>query len=491
MNLNKFHKINNLFLKELVTRCILKQKGYNEIMRKEFDLDSTGENNYLKDRQRRIRQLEKIGVKVRNYGRSLYINRISPGCLVCPHWYKNGYMADITQSCNRKCFFCFRDAKWEKEPFSQLENRIINLYKGSKRAAFSIGNSEPLLAPDKVFKCLNLVNRLTRNKCYTFLYTNGDFLTVDILKRLNKNNLREIRISIKSGEDNFRPIMLAKRLVPNVLVEIPVLPDDENNMKRLLLGLNRQDIFGINFCELTCTRENKQNLKAKGYRLISGEFKPFYECFEPYEVPIYGSEETSFNLLEFAIKKNLSLGVHYCSCDNFRSTLRNERLHQARKNRKPYEIITKYGLIKKLIVYFPDFWQAYKDLKRNGIHEKEINILKEKNRLETHVRYLAVLDKSKYDIAILYSEPEGQEVDVKIFKSSNPTKKEGLYKDEERKKLELKFLMNIGRLLILEGKHKEAYLFAKRALNLWPKKDKEKLYLYLIQNYKKNMGNRL
>ena len=76
IDLNKFNKINNVFLCELASRCVLRQENYNIEMRKEFDLDSAGENNYLKDRKKRIKQLEKIGVKVRNRSKSFYINRI-------------------------------------------------------------------------------------------------------------------------------------------------------------------------------------------------------------------------------------------------------------------------------------------------------------------------------------------------------------------------------------------------------------------------------
>jgi uncharacterized protein len=443
-------RIKNLYLKELMSRCVLENKLYAHTMKKMFDLENPGDIQYEKNRKERIEHLKKIGVRVRNYGKSFYVNRISYGCLVCPHWYRKGYLLDVAQSCNRKCFFCYHD-RLPKVDFIKKKNMLHELYRDGARRVLSIGSSEPLLAPQRVYASLKTVHTLTRGRCYTFLYTNGDLLTRDILKKLKENSLDEIRISIKPGESSLRSVILAKDYIRNVMVEMPIFPNDEHDMKKLLLELNKLRIFGINLSHLLCTRANKDNLKARGYKIISDEVKPWYESFYPYELSVYGSEETCFSLLEFAVNKKIRIGVHYCSNDNFRSSMLNERLCLARGKKRPYEAITKYGLLKKLVVYRPDYIDACRDLKRSGIPNGQYDILADKKRLETSVKNLGLLDAGKYEIGTLYALPDGREVNIKICSKKAGIRKKRMLQDEERS-LKIKIAAHVGHLMMLEGR---------------------------------------
>jgi len=417
LNLNNLDKIRNPFLAELARRCILQNKLYLYNMKEKFNLDAAEDTHYGISRKDRVDQLRRMGVRVRNYGRSLFINRISYGCLSCTHWYKNGYLADVSQACNRKCFFCYSGIFPEKTgiPFSKVKKKIYDLYKNGNRKLLSIGNSEPLLTPERVFAILKLVRKLTNGKCYTFLYTNGDLLTIDILKKLKENMLNEIRISIKPGERNLKPLVLSKDYIPNVMVEIPIFPGDEGNAEALLVELNKLEIFGINLSQLLCTVQNRENLKARGFKIVTDKFKPFYESFAPYEVSVHGSEEACFNLLEFAVDKRLKIGVHYCSNANFRTPILNGRISHARAVRKPYELVTKYGLLKKIVIYYPDYVVAYRDLKKHGIPDQQIHVCADKKRLETHVSNLCFLNVDKYEIGVLYTLPNRQEVKIKVL----------------------------------------------------------------------------
>jgi len=258
-----FNEVKNIYLKEILLRCLVKEKRYSVKAKKTFNLGAV--RNYSpRGRKENIERLKRKGVRVRNYERSLYINRISPACLKCPHCYKYGSTIYVTLDCNRRCFFCFRDRPLNppEVPFQLIEKRIRELHRTTKMHDFSLGEGEPFLEPDKVLKALRLVNKLTSDKCYTYIYTNGDLLNDDILEKLNEAKLREIRISIKPGKWNLQPVILAKKYVPHVLVEIPVFPNDEDNMKKLLLELDRLDIFGINFCEFIYFSNNKVGLKV-------------------------------------------------------------------------------------------------------------------------------------------------------------------------------------------------------------------------------------
>jgi len=278
-------------------------------------------------------------------------------------------------------------------------------------------------------------------------------------------------------------ILLNSKFIPKVIVELPILPNTEDYMRKLLLELNKLDIFGINFCELICTPWNKNNLKDKGYALKTNKFSHFFECFNPYEIPISGSEEECFNLLKFAIDKRLRIGIHYCSFDNFRTQEINQRIHVAEKIKKPYEAVTKYGLLKKLVIHSPDCSEAYNDLKRNGVSEKEISILPEKNRLETHVNNIIYLKKGWYEAGILYSLPQGIEVDVRALRGRKAFDGD-VISSGKRKQIESMMLMNKGRFHMSQKNYHEAGIYFEKALSLSSKKEKPNIYFYLLQCYK-------
>lgn len=406
-------------MKELWLRCEVKEKRYIVKAKKMFDL-SVADNYSPKQQKQRREKLKEKGVKARNYERSLYVNRISPACLKCPHCYKYGSTIYVTLDCNRQCFFCFRDRPLNPPeiPFKLIEDRIRELHRTTKMFDFSLGEGEPFLEPDKIFRALKLVNNLTENKCYTYIYTNGDLLDEKIFKKLKAAELNEIRISIKPGDWDFQSVILAKKYIPHVIVEVPVFPGDEENMKKLFRELNKLDIFGINLCELIYSGNNKVGLKTyqqNDYRLKTDKLNP-YKSFNPEAVPIYGSEETAFNLLEYVLDKKFSMGVHYCSYENLFSTHINERIFKAKKNKKPYESVTKYGLLKKLVVYFPDHLRALKDLKKNNVPDEEIFISTENIRLETHIKNLIFLNQKDYDVAVVQSSREGEDVKVKVLR---------------------------------------------------------------------------
>lgn len=451
--LNDSNGVNNLFLKEQMLDCFVKARRYIDEMKKIFDLKLSSAKRSQKERRENIRRLKGLGVRTRNYGRSLYLNRISRGCLACPHGYRHGIMVDVALRCNRKCFFCVSgDDKWRGTDYSHMERDMRDTYRDGTRRIFSIGNSEPLLEPERVYACLNLANELTKNRCYSYLYTNGDLLTEDIAKRMKEYGLDEIRISIKPGEWDLRAHVIAKKYIPNVMVEIPALPGDEDNLRKLLVELNRLDIFGINLCQLIGTRANKANLKERGYRIESDEYKPYYKSSALYEIPIFGSEETAFNVLEFAVREKIKIGVHYCSLENFRSVEINRRIHQARGVKRRHEIVTKDGLLKKLAVYHPHCGLAHDDLRKNGVPEEEIERLPQRNRVETHVKNIHCLNGSRYEIATVYSLPSGKEAQVipcriNATQGELPRLPKG---DADRLKLQIR--RHIGNLLLLDNR---------------------------------------
>jgi len=271
-------------------------------------------------RKSRIKRLKNLGLTVRNKNESIYLNRISPGCLDCGK--KTGLTIAPTRECNRNCFFCFYPGPFKEK--SKLRDRYISyiakihLHK-SRMPSLAITGGEPLLALDITLDLLMYAKKIKRNKCQTRLYTNADMLNQKTLKKLKENKLDEIRISIKPNKNCFKKLTLAKKYISRVMVEIPVFPNEQDRMEKLLLRLNKLNIFGINLLEFVFCSRNASTYKRKGYKIMTDRVNDLSQDYpHPWDYPVYKSEETCLKLLEFAAKKNLSIGVHYCSLQNKR-----------------------------------------------------------------------------------------------------------------------------------------------------------------------------
>jgi len=135
--------------------------------------------------------------------------------------------------------------------------------------------------------------------------------------------------------------------------------------------------------------------------------------------PIKGSENVAIKLIKFASDKKLNIFAHYCSVNTrFTSLLINiEKLLES--NRKSHETPCeftvdsgyKYKILKKfLIVYHPDIEKALKDLKQKKIDRKKYYLNSDLKRLEIHISSLKYLDHKKYDIALVKSDYESNDV---------------------------------------------------------------------------------
>jgi len=392
------------------------KKYYMKILKNNFRLESATQTlNERMKRFEKIRYLKSIGIKSRNDNCSLYTNYLSPGCVYCTKAI--GITISPTSRCNSSCFYCYqlRPSKSIQSDmkFSMIARMIKNNHNLLK--SFAITGGEPLLALDTVYKSLDLVKYITSSNCQTRLYTNGDLLNKNILKRLKESGLKEIRIGGTYENINLRAIKLSKVYIPRVMAEIPILPNSEDMMKRLLLKLDRLKIFGVNIKELNFSGHNHEEFKKRGYKLKKSKLNHYFESFiyQPL-YPIYKSEETCFNLLEFAAKKKLKINVHYCSIANKRYyTHLIARKRSALNNKKGYETITKNGLFKTLIVCDPFHIKIYEKLK-DKLSDKEINLDLKNKYIKIHPRNEKFLNKEECEMGFLYSLPNGKELEIKL-----------------------------------------------------------------------------
>ncbi len=279
-------------------------------------------------RPRVAEQLERLrqkGAHFRNDGKSIYINNISPACLTCRTGVGSATYF-VSLRCHRDCFYCFnpnqegyqryttelRDVSAELEELAAQHARVQHL---------ALTGGEPLLYKDQALNFFQTARRKFP-RAYTRLYTSGDQADTTTLAALKEAGLQEIRFSIRMHDTEkarrltLDRIALAREYIPYVMVEMPVLPDKREEMKNLLVELNRIGIFSINLLELCFPLNNAAEFQRRGYHIKTPPHRVLYNYWYAGGLPIAGSEELCLDLLEFALDSGFKMGVHYCSLEN-------------------------------------------------------------------------------------------------------------------------------------------------------------------------------
>ena len=274
---------------------------------------------------RRLAALRAKGAIVRNGGRSVYSRWISPACVACQTGVGSATFFTSLR-CHRNCFYCFNPNQEGYDHFRQEARDVVAELEAIHEAGLELEHvaltgGEPLLHPDEAVAFFEAARRLYP-KAYTRLYTSGDQLDEGILERLKAAGLDEIRVSIRLSdsrtgqERTLERLALARRYLPVVMVEMPVFPDAYERMTEILLELDRIGADGINLLEFCYPFVNAEEYRRRGYALKPRPYRVLYNYWYAGGLPVAGSEEACLALVDFALERNLKLGVHYCSLEN-------------------------------------------------------------------------------------------------------------------------------------------------------------------------------
>lgn len=270
----------------------------------------------------RIREKEAV---FRNNDKSIYVNRISSACEACKTG-EGSYTTFISLKCHRNCYFCFNKNQEDYAQFSvgkkNVEQELLDLLEaGHEFSHLALTGGEPLLFKEDTVRFFQLAKEKTP-RTYTRLYTAGDLLDQETLFQLKETELDEIRFSIKMEDSSqkqthiLKKIEMAQQFIPNVLVEMPVIPGTMDNMKELLLKLDDLGIYGINLLEFCFPLENVQPFIERGFSLKNPPYEKYYNYWYAGGLAVADSEAMCLELVEFALDQQLKLGVHYCSLEN-------------------------------------------------------------------------------------------------------------------------------------------------------------------------------
>jgi pyruvate formate-lyase activating enzyme-like uncharacterized protein len=348
-----------------------------------------------------------MDVREGNSGKSLYYGRLSPACIDCRTGERSKTVFH-TLACNRDCYFCANKNQEEYDYFSKnindAEKELAQSDFGSGFTSIALTGGEPLLHPEKALSFYKLASK-NYPEAHKRLYTNGDFLTDALAAQLAEAGLKEIRISIKVNGKGYpagtlKKLVIAKRHIPYVMVEMPVIPGTQEIMKGLFLKLEERSIDGINLLEFLYPWINEGDYRAKGYKIKKKPYRVLYSYNYAGGLPIAGSEEICLDLLEFAAEKKLKLNVHYCSLEN---KLTAQIYHQnVGIKLMPFEVMSdKDFFIKTARVYEPNINTVKKYLEETAPGTYQLT----ENYLEFHPRHISGL-KGIDEVALTYNVAE-------------------------------------------------------------------------------------
>ncbi len=256
---------------------------------------------------------------------SLWRGWISPACLACRKGERTATFF-VSLKCTRHCYFCFNPNQEDYEFFRTHTRDIAAELRqahaqGAQFDCLAITGGEPCLHKPEVLEFLRCAKELYPD-VHVRIYTSGDLLDDAFLAELASAGLDELRFSVKPQETDgaqealFERMAAAVRAIPDVMVEMPVMPGEEEEMRALLVRLDSLGVRGINLLELCFPLHNEREFRRRGFKLRRKPYKVLYNYWYAGGLPIAGSEVACLDLLRFAEEAGLSMGVHYCSLDN-------------------------------------------------------------------------------------------------------------------------------------------------------------------------------
>ncbi|MCM3124970.1 radical SAM protein [Mesobacillus sp. AQ2] len=278
------------------------------------------------EREKQLKDLKGCDAAFRNNGKSVVSNgKISTACEACQTGV-GSYTNFVSLKCHRDCYFCFNKNQDNYQFYHENQRNAVEeldqlFDSGSTVTHLALTGGEPLLHPGETIDFFRKANKFNP-AIHTRLYTAGDLLTKDILIELRLAGLNEIRFSIKLEDSKqkqkhiLQKIKLAKDFIPDVMVEMPVIPGTEKEMKELLSALEEVGIFGINLLEFCFPLGNADAFQERGFKLKNPPYDIYYNFWYAGGLAVAESEKLCLELVRFAIEKKFNMGVHYCSLEN-------------------------------------------------------------------------------------------------------------------------------------------------------------------------------
>lgn len=331
-------------------------------------------------------RLRDAGARFRNDGKSIVLGPLSAACERC-RTGERSVSQFVSLACPRSCWFCFNANQFDYEQYRSCRKNWREEMDAHRKHMgtldyVALTGGEPLLYPDEACAFFAYAKQLNP-KVHCRLYTSGWGVNEALLARLAESGLDEIRFSIKL-DDAYETEMASSALLDEplgaqlervasavgvinaVMVEMPVIPGTQAQMRTILRELDRMGAFGINLLEFCFPLHNAHVYAARGFSLAADPYRIPYDYGYAGALPVAGSEQEALELAVWAAQQNLRIGIHYCSLENKNTAQIFAQNHAGAFDIAPYRFSQRDFFYKVLRGFGPDALRLIDALQKTG-----------------------------------------------------------------------------------------------------------------------------
>jgi pyruvate formate-lyase activating enzyme-like uncharacterized protein len=362
--------------------------------------------------------------KITNWlNESIYTNPLSPACKMCARGSK--MVVFITGLCLSGCFYCplskkklrkdriFAD-EWELKGEKDIEKLLLESEYIDATGA-GITGGDPLIVWKRTMDYISLLKDEFGPDFHIHIYTSG-IKYCEHIDELVSAGLDEIRFHPDPNYwDNMNKNIVADSVKTaletnvDVAIEIPSIPEMENEMFSLIHWADDVGVRYINLNELEYSETNAIKLNNKGFTVK-----------DDISAAVKGSQEAAKKIVEKVANENFDLGIHYCS-SSFKDgiQLRNRIKRRAKNIINEQDVMTDEGTLLKGIVhtYKISLEKLYNILTQEfQIDDEYVSLNRKKNRVELAVWKLEVfadiLKKRGFECYMIEEYPTADRLEV-------------------------------------------------------------------------------
>ena len=326
---------------------------------------------------------------------SIFTKPLSPACKMCKQGAKMVVL--ITGICPAKCFYCPLSKRklgkdrifaneWELENEEDTE-KLIREAELIKATGAGITGGDPLIVWKRTKNYISILKNRFGSDFHIHLYTSG-LKNNEHLNDLVSAGLDEVRYHPDPGYwDNMMDSPICHSMKDalktniDVAIEIPVIPNMDNEIISLIMWANEIGIKWVNLNELEYSETNAKILNDKGF-----------DVKDDISASVMGSQESAYNVIKKISQKDLDVGIHYCSSSFKDATqLRNRIKRRAKAIARDYDVITEEGTLLKGVIYAKKMSlnNLYDFLKKEyKVQNNQLYVNKEKKRIEVNILFL-------------------------------------------------------------------------------------------------------
>jgi pyruvate formate-lyase activating enzyme-like uncharacterized protein len=302
-------------------------------------------------------RLTPMAVHDRPYG-SLYVGRLPKGCAHCEKGSK--MVLFTTGLCPFTCYYCpislekrGKDVVFADEMRVRREADIFEEAEAISATGAGMTGGDPLAAIDRTSGYVRLLKKEYGDKFHIHLYTMGTDLRK--IARLGKAGLDEIRFHPPSrlwkcmDRSGYQAATVTSRdHGMDVGLEVPLIPDMHRELVAMIGWAEASGLDFVNLNEMEFSDSNKEQLRAKGYRVERGKSHG-----------VAGSDRAARGLLG----RKWSITVNYCTSAYKDGWQLRERIkRRARNVSQPWDVVTEDGTLVKGVIESGDLKKVMHDL---------------------------------------------------------------------------------------------------------------------------------